>query len=353
MRQTFKRIYTTHEAAMARLAASRRPLAFKARNVAEWRAWRRAFRCAIVRELGAMPPTVPLRPEVLERTECPGYVRQKIVFDSERFASVPAWVLIPQGLKRGERRPAVMCLHGHGPGKNPIAGLGPDGQPIDDYSHGLACRLAERGYVTISPDWRGFGERADDAEWVRPGRDGCNVAYFADGYFGYHRLALQIWDGMRTLDYLLSRPEVDARRIGCIGCSFGGTMTTYLSALDSRIGVAVIVCYLSTLKDGINRGNFCGAQYMPGLGKYADIPEVATLIAPRPLMAQVGEKDECFTVDDAAPAARRVGKAYRVLGISDRFALDLFPGGHEINVQPALAWLDRWLKAPLPPPTRP
>ena len=347
-----KRIFTTREAAAARLAASRRPLAFRARNAQEWRAWRRAFRRAIVRGLGPMPEPAPLRAEVLERKRFSAYLREKVVFDSERFASVPAWVLIPRGLKKEERRPAVLCLHGHGPGKNPLVGLGPDGQPAEDYQHQVACRLAERGYVTISPDWRGFGERAEDPEWVRPGRDSCNVSYFAEGYFGYHRLALQIWDGMRTLDYLTSRPEVDGRRIGCIGCSFGGTMTTYLSALDRRIGAAVIVCYLSSLRDAIARANFCGAQYMPGLGRHADIPEVAMLIAPRPLMIHVGEKDLCFTVDDAAPAARRVGRAYRALGIADRFGLDVFPGEHEIDVEPALAWFERRLQAEAPPPAR-
>jgi dienelactone hydrolase len=346
-----KRVYTTREAAMARLAVSRRPLRFRARGRDEWREWRRAFRRAIVRELGPMPEAVPLRPEILERAACGGYVREKIVFDSERFASVPAWVLTPRPLQRGERRPAVLCLHGHGPGKDPMVGLGPNREPLDDYSHQLACRLAERGYVTITPDWRGFGERSEDPEWVRPGRDPCNVTYYADGYFGYHRLGLQIWDGMRTLDYLVSRAEVAGGRIGCIGCSFGGTMTTYLSALDQRIGAAVIVCYVSSLRDALARANYCGAQYMPGLGKYADIPEVAMLIAPRPLMVQVGEKDECFTVDDAAPAGRRVGQPYRLLGVEDRFSLDVFPGEHEIDVAPALAWFDRWLKGPRRPPT--
>ena len=79
-----------------------------------------------------------------------------------------------------------------------------------------------------------------------------NVAYFALGYFGYQLLQLNISDGQRCLDYLQSLPEVDARRLGCMGCSFGGTMTTYISALDQRVKAAVIVCYLSTLTDALN-----------------------------------------------------------------------------------------------------
>lgn len=289
-----------------------------------------------------MPEPVPLRAEVLERTDQGDFVREKVVFDSERFMSVPAWVLVPKGLRRGDRRPGILYAHGHGLGKDGAVGL------VDQpYHKNFPITLAKNGYVVIAPDWRCFGERADSDAWVRrPNRDGCNVAYLAMGYFGFHMLALQVWDGMRTLDYLSSRPEVDGKRIGCIGCSFGGTMTTYLSALDARIKAAVICCYISTLGDAFGpraMGNFCGVQYMPGLAKYGDIPEVAMLIAPRPLQVQIGEKDECFVKGDAVPAARRVQRAYRVAGAADRFDLDVFPGGHEIDPDRALAFFDRWL----------
>ncbi|MBI2300611.1 MAG: dienelactone hydrolase family protein, partial [Armatimonadetes bacterium] len=230
------------------------------------------------------------------------YTRDYVVFDSEPFASIPAWVLVPKSATAAHPAPGVLCCHGHDVlGKHAVVGVDHHGNPVSTGAyHDLAVRLAERGYVAIPPDWRGFGERSDTDEWVRrPSRDGCNVYYLGAGYFGYHALALQIHDGQRTLDYLLSRPEVRCDRIGCVGVSFGGTMTTYLSALDERIGCAVIVCYLNTLQDILERANTCGAQYMPGLATLGDVSDVAGLIAPRAMMAEIGEHDACFTVDDA------------------------------------------------------
>ena len=198
--------------------------------------------------------------------------------------------------------------------------------------------------MTICPDWRGFGERIDDREWVRGSRDPCKISYLASGYFGYHLLALEIMDGMRTLDYLVSRDDVDSRKIGCLGVSFGGTMTTYLGALDRRIKACVIGCYLSTLSDGLDRGNTCGAQYMPGLRVIGDVADVTALIAPKPLLAEIGENDTCFLVDDAMTAYRRVEAAYANLGCPEKTAVDRFDGPHEFSGKMAFDWFDRWLK---------
>ena len=272
-----ERILRPQDSCLAMLKANKPSLAFTAKTKREWQTWRRKLKQTILGELKPFPKKVALRPEVLDTRETPAFRAEKVVFDSDAFSSVPAWVLVPHTATAD------------------TPGFDDEGIEIVDYQKKSARQFALRGYVTLSIDFRCFGERQDDDEWVRrPNRDGCNVAYFAAGYFGYQMLALQLWDAMRSIDYLQSRPEVDGKRIGCQGVSFGGTMTTYLAALDDRVQVAMIGCYLSSIADALERANFCGVQYMPGLLKYGEISDVASLIAPRPLMVEVGERDACF-----------------------------------------------------------
>ena len=267
---------------------------FSGSNAGEWESWRDEFKTQLLKNLGNLPDRVPLDPEIVETSREDGYTREKVIFDSERFASVPAYVLIPDDVKEGEKRPGILAAHGHGRGKIDVVGMAESEQDREfiralNYDYGL--KFVKRGYVVVAPDWRAFGEREPDGEWVRETRDKCNVSYLAFGYFGYHLLALDIWDGMRTIDYLQSRPEVDPTRLGMVGLSFGGTMTTYLSALDPRIKVAVVSGYISTLRgDALTdrgKGNTCGNQYSPSLLLYGDIPDVAGLIAPRPLLVEM------------------------------------------------------------------
>ena len=331
--------FLTPESGVTQLLKQRRELHFSGRTREQWQEWRRKFRRRLAQYLGPRPEAIPLQVELLEEVELPGCVRRKIVFDPDPFSSIPAYVLIPTDVD--EPRPAVLCAHGHGVGKEALAG------DSVEYQKQLAVALARQGFVTMAPDWRGFGERADRDEWVRrPGRDGCNVAYMGYGYFGYQLLQLDICDAGRCLDYLQSLPEVDGRRLGCMGCSFGGTMTTYLAAMDQRVKAAVIVCYMSTLEDALGdrgRGNTCGAQFMFGLGQLGNISDVAGLIAPRACMVQIGSDDSCFVEDDALQAFRHLRKIYRAAGAGCDLVLDNFKGGHEIDLEAGAAFLQERL----------
>ena len=113
-----KRYLSPYDSVHAWMKATKSELAFSGKAVKDWQAWRRKFRARLVKNLGPMPDKVLLRAEVIRREDMGDYVREKVVFDTERFASVPAYILTPKGLKRGEKRPGILAAHGHGIGKN-------------------------------------------------------------------------------------------------------------------------------------------------------------------------------------------------------------------------------------------
>jgi len=329
------RYYSPYQSIHAWMAGERPALPCEATNRQEFARWKRAFRARLLRLLGPTPPPAPRNLEVLEESDQGDYIRRKVVFDSERYASVPAYLLIPKDIKPGERRPGILAAHGHGRGKIDVCGVVESEEEFQNQvaplNYAYAVGFVQQGYVVLAPDWRCFGERANPADWVRPGRDTCNVSYLALGYAGYHLLRLQVWDAQRCLDVLQSLPMVDGHRLGMAGLSFGGTMTTYTTALDPRIRVACISGYVSTLDDAMGDrglGNFCGSQYMPGLRTIGDIADVASLIAPRPLVVEMGEQDQCFVIDDAKQAFARVAQAYKAAGHPERLHADIHPAGH-------------------------
>jgi cephalosporin-C deacetylase-like acetyl esterase len=314
---------------------------FAGRTHRDYARWWEKFERRFREMLGRFPERVPLRAETLERRVFARHVREKVVFDSERFMSVPAWVCRPR--VRG-RFPAILCAHGHGVGGKSMVGLDARGRPSYDYAKNLAVKLAEAGYVTIAPDWRAFGERREPPSTDPAPGDLCNLAHLVAEHYGFNQLALNVWDGMRTVDYLASRSDVDAARIGGVGCSFGGTMALFLGAADRRVKAVCVSGYLGNSMNALLSFGTCGSQTLPGLLRWGDRAEVAGLICPRPLLIQSGQYDASFPWSEARGAYRRIQNIYRASGTGDRLGLDLFEGCHEIHAPPIQAWFDRWLK---------
>jgi len=331
---------------LRRYRDAERPYAFSASTPGEFETWKEAFAARLAAAMGLLPEACDLDPITLERVDEGSYWREKVLFNSELDMAVVAYVLVPKDLAAGERRPAILAAHGHGNGKDDVCcidhGESDRVDKIAELNYGYARELALRGYVVIAPDWRGFGERRLGGSL--PPRDSCNVLFNKGMLFGVNLLTLNVWDAMQSVTYLQSRPEVDPDRIGCVGLSYGGTMTLFTTAMDERIKCAVVSGYLNSFGSfALGRGNFCGAQIPPGLLADGDMSDVACLIGPRPLLVESGIRDTGFPIDASREAAAAVRRSYEVAGVPERFDVDEFDAGHRWSGRKAYDWLERWL----------
>jgi dienelactone hydrolase len=307
-------------------------LRFSGSTQAEWQGWRGRALPKLLELLGDFPRRVPLNAEVESSVVDGDLIRERVVFDSEAFMSVPCQVLRPIGMRPDGSNAAILCSHGHGPyGKDSVAGIRSSPQHeanIAEHNYDYGVQMARAGFLTICPDLRVFGERSDGLDPF-PGRDPCNVNFVKGALLGIYTLTLNIWDMKCCIDYLETRPEVDPGRIGMMGFSQGGTMTTFTSAVEPRIKAADISGYVNPWDGfGIQRANFCGSQIVPEVHRYFDTDDIAGLIAPRPLLLEMGIYDNCFFFQDALKGYEGVKRIFEAAGVVDKLWADIFPGPH-------------------------
>jgi len=299
-------------------------------------AWRERCRARLLTLLGPLPGRVPLALETLEETEGDGYLRQLVVFDSEDTMSVPAWLLLPHD--RHTPGPAVLAVHGHGPGKDLVVGLASTEAPNGDY----ASQLARRGYVVLAPDLRCFGQRQD---WNPPDHYACDTNLVHATMAGQSPLTQNLWDMARALDVLEAHELVDPERIGVAGLSYGGTIALFLAAWDERVRAAVVSGYFSSWAESHKMPwNMCGSQILPGMLGQLEHLDLGALVAPRPLLVESGEKDDLFPATVARAGIEKLRRVYGALGAADDLLVhDVFPGGHQWHGEEAYGFLDRLL----------
>ena len=180
--------------------------------------------------------------------------------------------------------------------------------------------------VAIEP--MGFGCRRDPINARRGlAQKACEPAAGGALLVGQTMIGWRVWDIMRTIDYIATRPELDAARVGCMGISGGGTATLFATALEPRIRAAMVSGYLNTFRDSIGSLAHCIDNYVPGILNWAEMHDVAGLIAPRPLFVESGEKDNIFPIDASVESFRQVREIYTVFGAADRVEQEVFPGG--------------------------
>ncbi len=300
--------------------------------------WLDRRRARLTELLGPWPKPVDLDLEVTETEAADGYQRHRVVFDAEDTMSVPAYLLVPDG--RRQPGPAVLAVHGHGPGKSIVCGLETTEAPNGDYAH----QLAQRGFLVLAPDLRCFGERAD---WSPPDHYRCDTNLVHAVMAGWNPLAQNLFDLGRCLDLLVDHPLVDPSRIGMCGLSYGATCTLFLTALDPRVAAAVVSGFFSSWKEAHKMPlNMCGSQVMPGMLGRIEHVDLGALICPRPLLIETGTEDYLFPEATARDSVAQLRPLYEARGAGDALVHDVFEGDHQWHGALAYPFFDRWLGDP-------
>jgi cephalosporin-C deacetylase-like acetyl esterase len=295
----------------------------------------------LVAALGGFPARTPLNARTVGILDRDDYRIEKVIFESQpRFFVTGNLYLPKQG--RGPY-PGVLFPLGHE--------LGGKSYPVWQQMLGA---LARKGYVAFTWDPLGQGERVQlyDRDL---GESKLRYSTTEHTSLGIQTLLVgdslaryTIWDGMRALDYLLSRPEVDAARIGVTGNSGGGTHTAYLAALDDRIHVAAPSCYLtswSRLLDTIGPQD-AEQVLLPWIGNGLDHADFVYAFSPKPYLILSAIRD-FFSISGARATYQEARRVYEVIGVPDKLSMVEADDGHGYSKPRRMAayrWFGRWLK---------
>jgi cephalosporin-C deacetylase-like acetyl esterase len=299
--------------------------------------------------LGGPLDRTPLNPRVVGTVERPGYRIEKVTFESRPRLYVTANLYVPAGTGR---RPAILGPLGHSG----------NGKAWPSYQK-LFSNLARKGYVVLAYDPFGQGERIE-YPGSRAGQSALGGGTSEHEYAGRRLILLganfglfRAWDGIRGIDYLLTRPDVDPERIGCCGQSGGGTLTQFLAALDSRIRVAVVSMgnTENLAQENVEPpGSADDAEQniVPALARGIDRADLLYAFAPKPLLMGITLHDAGHTYSPEYVASSRdlldeYKRAYGLLGAGDRVALQATTVSHGYVYEmrrATYAWFNRWFE---------
>jgi dienelactone hydrolase len=323
-------------------------LTFKARDKQAAEAWQKKLHAKIVELLGGFPTErTPLQPQVLEVREFAGYRRERFVFQTRPGMLALAYLLTPNDAQRPLR--TVICIPGHGRGVDDLVGIDEQGHDRTDkaaagYEHDFAIQVVEHGMAAVAIEPLAFGCRRDPVNAKKGlAQKGCDPVAGEALLLGQTLLGWRVWDVMRTIDWIETRPELNSQRVGCMGPSGGGTATLFSAAMDPRIKVAMVSSYLNTFRDSIFAMNHCTDNYVPGILNWAEMYDVAGLVAPRALFAESGERDTIFPIAGSRESFARVKAIYEVFGAADVVEHEVFDGPHSFWGKRGIPFLARHL----------
>ena len=349
------------------------PMAWGNSPIRNFKKWKKAARAKVF-ECMMTPPKAAAAwdMEVLGEEQRDGYKAQKIAFNINAYSRITAYLLIPDG--KGPF-PTVNALHDHGahlfigkekmirpfftpeeqdaPAKQALcqeilddadawARQLYDNQYVGDY-------LAKHGYVVFSADAPMWGERGR-----KEGVDRNKYDLIAGNMMmlGRDLSAFMTYDDISSIEFLASLPMVDAKRIGCVGCSMGAYRSWMLSALSDRIKAGASICWMITTDAQLTRrfgrkenGGF--ANCIPGLRQYLDYPHIASLACPKPMLFINGTKDKLFPVPGVKDAFAEMHKVWKSQGVDNLLDTELWEIPHSCGLkaqEKMLEFLDKNLK---------
>ncbi|MBI3851530.1 MAG: prolyl oligopeptidase family serine peptidase [Verrucomicrobia bacterium] len=322
---------------------------------AKWEKQRVKIRADLWQLLGKLPPG-PTKPEVqiLKREDRGDYWLEKFQFDNGAGATVPGYLFLPK--KAAGKSPAILYCHWHGGqydnGKEEM--LRAEHTPQEP-----GPTLARRGYVVLGIDAYCFGERNGRGPGGAKERGGAGemTASKFNLWVGRTLWGMIVRDDLMALDYLVSRPEVDANRVGVTGISMGATRTWWLLALDDRIKTGVAVACLTRYQNLIEQQSLPGHgiyYFVPGVLNHFDTEAVVALIAPRPVLFLTGDKDSASPVEGIRIIESKVRPVYKLYNRQDAYESVIYPGVGHVYLpdmwDKMTAWMDRHLKTASPKP---
>lgn len=314
------------------------PLRFAASTKEEAGIWQAGTRQELLQTLGFQDlPRVDLAPQIIETVDRGEYTREKILLHTSPWTVMPVYILRPNAAR--DRLPAVVAFHGHGYGVKDIVGLWEDGEERetpDGYHKDFAVELCRRGFLVAAPEISCFGERQDDYSYLQPdlGQPVPTTCHRAAGlafHLGGSVVGLRVWDGLRLVDYLETRTDVDTDRLGAMGISGGGMHTFFSTCVDPRIRAAVVSGYFCSFRYSILGMDHCTCNYVPGLHRFGEIYDLVGLLAPRPMLVEAGTRDPIFPLAGVEEAVARARSVYGMFGAESQIETDYFEGRHQIH----------------------
>lgn len=281
---------------------------------------RRRRLLALLGDLPARGGAVRAKTKAVEERD--GYVLETLELELNGLEPVPACFVKPKGA--AGPFPAVLFNHSHGG----VYGIGKD-ELIRDGGKGYlltpshAAFLTGLGYAALSIDAWGFGERAVRSE---------GELFKEMLWKGRVLWGMMVHDAMRAVDYLVSRPDVDAGLVGTMGISMGGTMAWWLSALDPRIAFCVDMCGLCEFETMVRErvlDRHGVYHFVPGLLNAFTAADIGALVSPRPRLSLSGRQDPLFPAEGVAAAGRALARAYARDGAAGAFRQFIDDCAHE------------------------